>query len=311
MSRSLFIAASILAVPLLSACTTDSSELTEVLPDERVLVSLDTEGAEAMARSSSGEWSEFYLQTARTTEEVNGMIGGVLHLVDSVVDLRPSRVDRRQHLAVWGPYSDSLDPVETTLTVQYHPETDTHTWIFRQWPKGRPEAAVDVVTGEVDPGATRLQSSGRFLVDFTAISDLDPSQTTAGTFLSEYEIAPDGVTAAAIFQGMDEQTDDQPPVDAGYLYEQTADGEGAMDLAWLGDEGGDGSLETYVLRSRWLPTGEGRGDAVLRGEGGGPLGAASECWDDRFQLVYQAQSWAGEAGDPTRCAFEAPEYSEE
>lgn len=289
----------------LSACSASTDELTEVLPDDRVLVNLDTSGAQAFAaRAELGEWSEFYLQTAETTDNVNGLIGNVLTLVDTLVHLEPTSFDRRQHTATWGPYSDTLDPVQTRLTVAYDPETDTHTWWFDQWPKGEDGSEPTVVVaGEVDAGATREDNTGRFVVDFTAIALLDPNADTSGTFMSEYDIDPDGVAAAAVFQDWVDLDHPVEPIDAAYLYEQTEAGDGSMDLAWQADYLEDGTLDVYVLRSRWEATGAGRGDAVLAEGGEELLGAASECWDAGFDLVYRASSWEGEQGDASDCVF--------
>ena len=300
MTRTLTATAALLT---LSACTPSTDALTEVLPDERIEVNLPVDSFAATARGDLGEWSEFYVQTAETTENVNGLIANVLHLVDTLVHLRPSEVDRRGHRAVWGPYSDTLDPVETTLTVEYDPATDTHTWWFTTWPKGDEAAAVVVIAGEVDAGATRDTSTGRFVVDFTTLAELDPTTDVAGTFTSEYAIDFDAVTATAWFQDWVDLHAPQAPIDAGYAYSQTTGGSGTMDLAWQSDYGDDGTLDVYVLRSRWEADGQGRGDAVLVEEGEEVLAAASECWDDRFQLVWRADSWEGELGDASACVY--------
>lgn len=289
----------------LSACSASTDDLTEVLPDDRVLVNLDTSGADAFtARSDVGDWSEYYLQTAESTETVNGFIGAVLDLLDTLVHLEPSDIDRRHHTATWGPYSDTLDPVQTRLTVQYDPETDTHTWWFDQWPKGEDGSdPVVVVAGEVDPGATRTDSTGRFAVDFAALASLDPTTDVSGLFVSEYDLAPDGVAASAAFQDWVDLDHPEEPINAGYVYAQGDDGAGSMDLAWQDDYLDDGSLDVYVLRSRWDGSGAGRGDAVLAEGGEELLGAASECWDDAFKLVYRATSWEGELGDAADCVY--------
>lgn len=307
MTRNLTVTATLLA---LTACTPSTDALTDVLPDDRVQVNMPTDMAERTARGALGDWSEFYVQTAETTDNVNGLIGHVLHLVDTLVQHRPTTFDRDGHRAIWGPYSDTLDPVETTLTVEYDPSTDVHTWWFSQWPKGDEAAMVHVIAGEVDAGATREASTGRFVIDFTTMADLDPTADVSGVFTSEYDIAPDGVAAGAYFDDWVDLDHPAEPIDAAYVYEQTFAGEGSMDLAYQHDYLDDGTLDVYVLRSRWLADGSGRGDAVLAEAGEELLGAASECWDDGFQLVYRASSWEGEEGERGDCVYEDAAWPE-
>lgn len=300
--------ASLLAV---GACVAededDTSYLTEVLPDERVLVSLPT--SDAAAARTVGDWSEFYLATADATDDVNGLIAGVLSLLDQVVQTRPSDFDRAAHRAVWGPYGDTLDPVQTWVIVEYDPTTDVHTWAFAQRPKGDEEAeGVVVIAGEVDAGATREDHTGRFVMDFTMLHELDPNVDHTGIFYSEYDVDPTGVSAEAAVEGWQDVRLDEGPYNAVYLYAQTPDGAGEMDLAWQGDYLDDGELDVYALRSRWDATGAGRGDAFLVDSGETLLGAASECWDDSFRLVYRVDTWEGEVGEVDACVYPTASY---
>ncbi len=298
----------------LTACFDDTSGLTEVLPDDRILINLDTQAGAQTARSELGEWSELYVVTAQVTDDVNGLIGGVLHLVDAVVQLRPSEVAEDGNRAVWGPYADSLDPVETSLVVEYHPDTDMHSWAFVQRPKNQPDAEeVVVIVGEIDPGATRQKSSGRFAIDFSAMTELDPTVHQLGGFATEYSIDRDGAAADATFQAWEDLSRDEPVVDATYSYRQDRAGEGELDLAWSGDHRRDGDIDTFLIRSRWLPTGEGRADAVLADGGDSLAGAVSECWNEQFALVWisetgGAQGGTAEEGDADLCAYASPSF---
>lgn len=311
MTRPFIAAATLLA---LAACTVetedDHSYLVEVLPDERVLISLPTSSA-STARSELGEWSEFYVTTAEATENVNGLIRSVLTLLDTVVNTRPSSFDRDEHRAVWGPYSDSLDPVYTWVIVEYDPATDVHTWAFAQRPKSGEEGEeVVVIAGEIDAGATYGDHTGRFVMDYTAMAELDPTVEFSGIFYSDYDVDPTGVIAEATVEDWQNLETGEGPTDAGYRYEQDPAGFGSMDLAWTGDYLDDGTEDVYLLRSRWTPTGAGRGDAVLAEGGEDLVGAATECWDDSFELVYRAESWSGEEGEVSACVYDEPSYSE-
>lgn len=305
------VTATLLTSLALTACGPMAGDsLTSVLPDQRVLINLPTEG-DAAKDENDREWSEAYLFTARVTDDVNGLIGGVLLLVDAVTDLPPTYVDETQQHAVWGPYSDALDPVETSLFVQYMPEDDTHHWGFVQKAKNVDDAEeIVVIQGLVNAGATQEVSSGAFTIDFDAMSALDPNTRGSGLFMSEYDIREDGVDATAAYEGVQ---DGAQTIDAAYVYSQLEDGSGHMDLAWLADALGGDDEELALVRSRWLGDGQGRSDSYLTGGDLGEAGATGvECWGDTFAPVYQANSWEGElSGEEAACAFDAPEFSDE
>ncbi|MCB9762337.1 MAG: hypothetical protein H6739_21245 [Alphaproteobacteria bacterium] len=294
----------------LVACVPQDAGLSSVLPDDRILINLPTDSASAKDLSDE-QWSPAYLFTAKVTDDVNSLIGGVLVLVDVITDLPPSYVDGDTNHALWGPYADALDPVETSLFVQHDVEADTYTWAFVQRPKNNPEAEqVTVIAGEVDAGATEEVSAGRFAIDFTAMHELDPNQTATGVFYSEYDIGEDGVAATAAFEAFADGDED---IDALYAYDQRFGGEGSMDLGWLADATGNGEEELHVVRSRWLADGQGRADIILtQGQLGDEAATASECWNDQFAPVYRVHDWLGvEEGEVAECAFAEPEYNEE
>jgi hypothetical protein len=297
-----------LSALLLAACFQGGAS-TDVLPDERIQVNLPTGSASA---KDDIEWSEWYLFTASTTENINAMVGAVLFWVDTIThDYRPSYVDGDRNHATWGPWSTALDPVETLLWVSYDPASDVHSWGFDQWPRdGEQSASSTVILGEVDPGATRAISSGRFEVDFTTIHELDPTESATGQFSVEYDIQADGVTATAAFSDFGAEQ-----LDAEYAYDQTFSGEGRMDLVVLADLNPDSGTDTdelWYTRSRWTADGAGRADVLITG---GDLGTRtatlSECWSSSFEAVYRVESHSGlETGDPSLCAFDSAEFSE-
>jgi hypothetical protein len=297
--------------PLATGCfLLPGSELTEVLPDDRIKINLPI-SSDLAKDDEEREWSTFYLWTAEVTEDVNGMAAIVLYWVDTIThDYRPSYVNDDRSEAVWGPWTVTpLDPVETQLRVQHDLTTDAYTWAFERWPKDATEAeAVTVVNGEVDPGATREVSTGRFTVDFTAIHELDPTEEATGLFSVDYDIGTDGVSGVASFEDFT-----AAGIDADYAYEQTFGGEGAMDLvlsADLNPAEGMGLAETVAMRSRWLADGSGRGDVrVSDGDLGDVVGYATECWDSHFERVYYIDEYAGiEEGDLSLCAYAEAEY---
>ena len=78
-----------------------------------------------------------------------------------------------------------------------------------------------------------------------------------------------------------------------------------------GDVDENGSLEDMVIHSRWNADGSGRADISATG---GDLGTdqvtASECWDNRFQRVYYADSagWLEAEGDEAACSYAEAQF---
>jgi hypothetical protein len=297
----------------LTACSLGGpgAELASVLPDERIQINMKVD-SDLAKDAADGEWSEAYLFTAQVTDDVNAMIAFPLILVEVITQTRPSEVSEDGSMAIWGPYGDALDPTDTLLTVEHDLELDTYTWAFTQKPKGADDSEyVPIIVGEVDAGATDEVHSGRFTVDFTAADLLDPNVVATGTFSSDYDVREDGVTASATYQDflMDGAFE---PIDAMYIYDQTPEGAGVMDLGWLDDVNGDGEDDSWVVRSRWTEEGAGRSDSLIAAGGEALVYMASECWDGSFNAVYSENSWAGEVGgDAGACAFEEASYPEE
>ena len=287
---------------ILAGCFQTHS-MTDVLPDERIQVNLPTSSD---AAKDEPAWSEWYLFTAGTTENINAMIGSVLFWVDTIThDYPPTYLDTENNQAEWGPWSTALDPVETLLRVAYDPSLDTHSWGFDQWPSdAESDQASSVIVGEVDAGATRDISSGHFDVDFTAIHELDPTEFATGQFEVAYDIHDQGVTATVGF--IDFGPDG---ITAEYTYDQTFEGEGRMDLvvhADINPESGTGAEETWATMSRWTADGAGRVDILISdGDLGSDTATIIECWSSGFEAVYHAESMGDlEEGDATLCVFE-------
>jgi len=277
-----------------------------VLPDERIRVDMpDAENA----RRAAGDPSQFRADTKQITQDVNGFIDEVLTGIDRITDFDPTWAEDEEDKAIWGPWSDN--GLDGMLYVQRF-EDDHYEWALLTRPTGTDDDAwVAYVGGEVDPGATETTGSGRFAVDFDAYRSVDPASEAGGVFFSDYDVQDDSVDAEAGFDGFYERTGDVP-VDAGYSYSQDASG-GAMDVAYLEDISEGGDLETVILRTRWVPSGEGRGDAYVTGGDFGPLVYnATECWNAGGNVTFEENNADFHtSGDEADCVFDEPEWNEE
>lgn len=287
----------------------------DVLPTrEQLEINLPLADSSSARAGAPTEWAPYYDMTRNVTETVNGMIGFVLGTVGVVTLLEPTWTDDSQTEALWGPYSDSgLDPVETGLYVVAQ-DDGSYTWALFQLPNGGDleTDAVTIVAGEVDPDSTRTDAVGRFYVDFTAASELDPSQNLVGTFGVEYDYDSEGVAAIAAFEDYGLQSGET--WDAIYAYDEDYAGAGWMDFAWLEDVDAGGADEVLALRSRWQADGAGRGDAFAAG---GDLDdttvTASNCWGTSFTTTYWTDSigFGEAAGSESDCAYAEADYAEE
>ncbi len=307
----------ILALTLLSACgfrNVESPYHEDLLPtEEKIRINLPIDGAAAKG-AESGEFARYYQVTRAVTEHVNARITFVLGTVAYVTTLEPQWSDSDERTAVWGPYSDSgLDPVEIGLWVREEDDA-SYSWAIFAVPRGGDvEAdAVPWIAGVVDAGSTREAASGQFAIDYTTAASMDPAIRETGMWAVEYSYDEAGV-AAVVF------ADDYGAVggeliDAAYAYDQTYDGAGELDLAWLADVNGTGVEEIHALRTRWEASGDGRSDAILTG---GDLGVdavyASECWGADFETAYWTDTIGlyEPVGDVSACAFAEQELPTE
>ncbi len=288
------------------------SEYADLLPDDRLLIQLPAEG-EASAKGLDADEdgaADFYEVTADVTRTVNGFVGAVLFTLDELVnEVPPSSIDAATHTATWGPWSRPLDAMETQVVVTLDPEARSATWAVEQWSKSDASGVIQVIHGEVDPGATREASSGRFTVDFDAMAALDPVKDDEGIFTVEYELRPDGAGGTASYV----RTSDGAV--ASYGYDRVQGGDGRMELLVVDDATGDPSLvETLAIRSRWTWQGEGRSDVMLTGgDLADRVAHATQCWDASFSEVYWVDDFGGfpEEGDPAACAFSDASYAED
>jgi len=296
------------AVALLAAACEPAAEPTAaedyswVLPDDRVLVDMPA------ARRAAGDESELRNQSLEVAGDVNGFIDGVLTDISAITEFEPTWGNEEETQALWGPWTD--DGIDGALYVQLM-DDDSYEWALIARPEGTGEDDwVALVGGQVDPGATETTGSGSFAVDFDAISSLGGEPAT-GVFATSYDVRENSVDAVAAFEAFAEQPGD-PAVDAVYRYGNDRQG-GYMDLVYEADATDGGELETYILRSRWVKGGAGRGDAYVTGGDLGPLVyQASECWDEGGTVVFDENNYElTTTGSVDDCAFAEPQWNED
>lgn len=296
------------AVALFAAACEPAPEATAedyswVLPDDRILVDMET------ARRAAGDESELRTQSMEVAYDVNSFIDQVLTDIGGVTEFEPTWGNEEETQALWGPWTDN--GIDAALYVQLM-EDASYEWALIGKLEGASEDDwAPLVAGLVDAGATETTGSGTFAVDFDAISALGGEPAGTGLFVSTYDVRENTVDAQAAFEDFAENPDD-PTVDAVYRYGNDRQG-GYMDLAYEADATDGGELETYILRTRWVKGGAGRGDVYLTGGDLGPLVyQASECWDEGGTVVFDENNYElTTSGDQGDCAFAEAQWNED
>jgi hypothetical protein len=252
-----------------------------------------------------GDIAEWYVATRDVTRTLNGGTAWVLIVVHTIVQFPPTSRDGDG--AVWGPWSDALDPAEYQLVVRELAD-GSYDWDLQGRNKTQAGALFEsVIFGNAVRGEREGQGRGEFTLDFDAGARVNPidSNGERGTVAIRYDLAARhldmDIAAIETRDGRD------VAVDYHYAYTAAADGGGDMVFQVHADTEDVGSAaEDATLRSRWLPGGAGRADLSLTG---GDLGTStatgSQCWSEMFRSVYEQFSFDATltAGDPAACAF--------
>jgi hypothetical protein len=248
-----------------------------------------------------GELAPYYVVTRDVTRTFNGGSAWVLVLIHAIVQYPVTSVSGDTY--TWGPWSDALDPAEYKLDVTAQVD-GTFDYVLSGRAKTIAGSSFEaVITGHADPTPGELKGNGSFLIDFDAGKRVNPIDS--GDAKGKVDVHYDLLARHLNLHIM--STNDQgQPASADYAYNEAADGGGDMVFSVQTDIGGTAAQEDMTVRSRWLSTGNGRGDARISG---GDLGAdeaiASECWDNLFRRVFYTDNVNFQAteGDSAQCAF--------
>jgi len=248
-----------------------------------------------------GELANYYVVTRDVTRTLNGGTAWVLILIHSIVQYPVTSISGNVY--TWGPWSNTLDPAEYKLDVTANAD-GTYDYVLSGRNKTVAGSQFEVVIdGYSDPRAGDAKGSGDFSIDFDAGKRVNPvdSGDAKGKVTAQYDLSARHLELSAMAPDANGN-----PAMFKYAYNETLDGGGDMVFNVTADAGGTALAENIVIRSRWLSTGAGRGDARLAG---GDLGTAqavaSECWNTLFRRVFYTDNanWQPTEGDVTQCAF--------
>jgi len=301
-----------LAVSLLATgCVQESTSIGDALPNaEAIKVKLPEGNPDQESQVALGELSEFYVWTRGTTRGVNALAGGVLILVHAIVSMPPTTVDGNTY--TWGPGSGALDPADYMLVVTDNLD-GTYDWALSGKSKTDPAADFLVlVAGRAVEGADPHRGSGDFTIDGDAIHAVNPidNPDARGSLAFVYDLENRDGTQATLDMHIDTTDELGNDVVADYHYAENEDRSGDFQFSLPIDVNEDGSaVEDLTLRSVWLETGAGRGEAVVTGgDAGDAEFRASQCWDESFRTVYgvaEMPDFLVSEGNEEDCAVDA------
>lgn len=265
---------------------------------------------------ANGPWAKYYGFTRVVRDGVNAVTGVVLGSVWIIVHTQPTSVGQDE--AIWGPYTDSLEPVTWRFRVT---EVAENEYEYRL--EGRPKASSDdsdfraVLLGKGFGKGHPSHGDGEFTIDIDTARELDPFYygDDSGKVRVSHDLPPN--ITDDLFALPKTITAEVTPssTDAWWTVTSTANEDKTGTLIVHAFDDTDDSATTAKedirIASQWNAQGAGRSDITLTG-GDVPADpgqvTAVECWDTDFFRVYYSDSlqWEATEGEASACAYQTP-----
>jgi hypothetical protein len=313
-AKTRWFAACSLALGALSGCTLDKKDdaaeaFREAVPQEKsvALSGPDSNGTTSTAAATPSRrtlgtapttpYAKWYGFTRGMRQGVNQVTAGVLGGVWAILHVPPTMLGK--DVAVWGPYTDELEPVTYRFRItRIAPDEYDYTL------DGRPKSSTDdtefraVLTGHGYGRPHSLHGRGEFRIDLDVAKALDPfaHEEDSGTVQVNYELPRDfldnpNFLPRSITAKVDPAGEAEYTVESLALLDRTGSihVDAHVDIA----EEKNTKLEDVVIDSRWNQAGAGRADIDFAGgdlPSSIPMVAAVECWGTDFLQSYYTDS---------------------
>lgn len=298
-----------------------ADEYRKGIPNKQTVeVQVPGASGQALSVADEGKTSEYYKLTRTISRDVNVGVYFVLTLVREVVKYPPT--DVTENTAVWGPFSEALDPISWKVSVT-RTSANEYAYKFEGKGKATPSAAFETVLSGVHRPALGSNNAplegfgeGSFLLDFDARNRLPTPDKDIGTAAITYS-RPSLTTPVQITAKFTQVKDDERPgrkVDVDYRYKRNVAGSGELEFTYKPDASVllAGPAQVAVM-SRWTAEGSGRADVTAKGGtlAEGTQATANECWSTAFASIFVQASWdpALKYGTETQCAYAAALYA--
>ena len=266
---------------------------------------------------SVGPYSKWYGFTRAVRGGVNVVTAAVLGSAWIIVHTEPSSVEDGE--AIWGPYTDALDPVTYRFRVNRIADAE-YDYVL----EGRPKASRSdadyraVLSGHGYGKRHDLHGQGEFTIDLDVARDLDPfaHRDDSGSVRIEHRLPRDLRRGDFLPRTIVAEVTPNPAVNPeSFAVTSTAneDGTGSLYVTATADMDDTKAteLEDIVVDSRWRADGAGRADILISG-GDVPadpgMVSAVECWGADFMRSYYSDSLDFEPseGELSACVYDAP-----
>jgi hypothetical protein len=253
-------------------------------------------------------------ELSKTTHDVvaifNGLLDVILGTVDVIRTYPPTQ--RLPNTRIWGPVR-----AERELGWQWRfvihrdtatPELFTYELQFQRIGDAS-DAWINFVNGMFEAAGGARRGVGAFHIDTAMLRQaaypFDSGGRRMKTIDVEYSTRAFPISVLVDFV---QYADDTLAATNSFQYEYGAkeDGQGAMKFVISGPDLilPGGMIDVLSVTTRWLASGEGRGEATVT-QGDAAVGLAQvQCWDSSFQQTYNVKPWKPEenfGGDPSVC----------
>jgi hypothetical protein len=273
--------------------------------------------AQASGPLKRGEYAKWYGFTRAVRGGVNVVTAWVLGSAWAIVNTEPSSLKDGE--AIWGPYTDALEPVTYRFRVTRLGEGE-YDYVLEGRPKqsSSDDAYLTVLSGHGFGKRRAEHGQGEFTIDLSAARRLDPfnHENDSGTVHIEHQLPHDLARGDALPRTIIAEVTPDPDVNPeSYVVKSIAneDGTGSLrvDAKSDVDDTKATQLEAVTVASRFRADGAGRADISITG---GDIPAdpgvvnAVECWGADFKRSYYEDSigFAPLEGEASACVYDAP-----
>jgi hypothetical protein len=267
-------------------------------------------GALSVSRSALGETtalqSEYAIMSYYLALTVNSGVGFTLRFLQFVTAFPPTSCEDGRS-CTWGPWVDDAGLNRWKLDVQK--VGDAYEYALSGQPGTRPEVGfVPFISGTAYP-VDRDHGSGTFTIDFDAQNGLDHGPlweaSDFGQIVVTYDNTKDVSVGATFLNAENDDPANRHPLNAVYSFEHGPSG-GELQIAFENLT----SHDVWSLRTRWAPSGAGRGDAQYDAGGDGIDLQASECWAGEVQSYAEVYDSKIPFGEENACSpFNTAQYA--
>jgi hypothetical protein len=257
--------------------------------------------------------AEYYRMTADGIRDTNRLIDAIRDLIDYVRSFPPT--ERKLNERIWGPFPAERDPsFEVRVRIQRTPLSGEPGYLFTYQIEfhRRGDASAPwfpLITGQFAPGAGGVRrGSGDLHVILTDARAQGYPVPEWGE-IDRIDIVHKRLDYPHTVDMTMTNVATAPFPRAEFQHSLNADGSGEVRFVLRPRDLGI-YVQAIAIRTRWLPTGAGRGDArVTEGLAALSGNVGIDCWGPDTRATYVRRDWANpkiETGDPATCVFPDP-----